>query len=178
MAGLTYHMKKDDIIIPTGRAFLPNTGAAYLKKIQKAEKDPKAKMRLLAYIMRKQGSSIRQIGRMLNKSYSTIRHWLMRAMQMGIMGRYDEKRPGAVPKLDAAQTAQLRADLVAGPYKCGFESGLWTGLLLVEHIRRKFGVQYGTSGIYEMLHRMGFIQQTPRPRHPAQMSLRIREKRV
>ena len=166
-------MKKDDIIIiPTGRALLPNTGAACLKRIQKAEKDPKARMRLLAYIMRKQGSSIRQTGQALNRQYSTIRHWLMRAMQMGIMGRYDEKRPGAVPKLDAAQTAQqLRADLVAGPYRCVLESELWTGLLLVEHIRRKFGVQYGTSGICEMLHKMGFTQQTPRPRHPPKSAL-------
>ena len=160
----------NEILIPAGREFLPKTDIPYLRKIQKTEQDPKAQTRLLAYIMRKQGSSIRDIGRALNKSYSTVRDWLMRVVQMGISGRYDEKRPGAPPRLDHLQTRQLRADLTAGPQECGFESGLWTARLLAEHIRRKFGVQYGTSGIYEMLHRMGFSWQTPRPRHPKSAS--------
>ena len=122
--------------------------------------------------MRKEGASIYKIAKSLNKSYSTVRDWLMRAMQMGLDGRYDEKRPGTKPRLDEHQIKQLRADLIAGPDRCGFESGLWTAKLLAEHIRKKFGVQYGTSGIYEMLHRIGFSRQAPRPRNPKAASRR------
>ncbi len=60
MASLTLHMK--DIIMPTGREFLPNTGAGHLGKTRRTETDPKAHARLLAHVMRKEGTSIRQIG--------------------------------------------------------------------------------------------------------------------
>ena len=163
-----------DTTISTGSDFLPKTGAGYLRRIQKTEVDPKARTRLLAYIMRKEGASIRQIGRVLNRPYSTVRGWLMRAMQMDILGRYDEMRPGATPKLDTLQIRQLRADLVAGPDRCGFESGLWTAQLLAEHIRRRFGVQYATVSVYDILRRIGFTQQTPRPRHPRSFSVLTR----
>ncbi len=153
-----------DTAMPTGRGFLPKTGAGHLGKIHRTETDPKAHARLLAYVMRKEGAPMRQIGGALNRPYSTVRGWLMRAMQMGTRGRHDERRPGAPPKLDGPQLGQLKKDLLAGSQ--GFGSGLWTARLLAVHIERRFGVRYGTSGIYEMLHRIGFSRQTPRPRHP------------
>ena len=159
-----------DTIIPAGHSFLAGTGAPYLRKLQRAETDPKARLRLLSYVMRKDGASIRQIGGALNKPYSTVRDWLVRGMQRGICGRYDEQMPGAPSRLDAQQLEGLKGDLMAGPQECGFESGLWTAKLLAAHIRKKYGVQYASSGIYEMLHRIGFSWQTPRPRHPKSAS--------
>ena len=116
--------------------------------------------------MRKEGMSIRQICGALNRSYSTVRDWLMRAMQMGPDGRYDILNAGAPNKLGPEQLEALHDDLVSGPRSCGFESGTWTALLLAGHIERKFGVSYATVSIYDILHRMGFSCRKPRPRHP------------
>ena len=45
---------------------------------------------------------------------------------MVLAGRYHDKHPGAACKLKPEQLADLKEDLIAGPTKCGFESGMWT----------------------------------------------------
>ena len=168
-------MKANECYIPAGSGFLPGTSHAYLSEAQKRETDPKAATRLLAYMMRKEGKSIRGIMAALNKPYSTVRDWLVRAVQLGIGGRYDIINDGAPNKLSREQQKQLRADLVLGPRHCGFESGVWTAPLLAEHIRRKFGVHYSTGSMYDIFHRMGFSCRKPRPKHPKSASKRERE---
>ena len=109
---------------------------------------------------------MRYIGNILNKPYSTIRDWLVRAMQLGVEGRYDILNDGAPCKLNPEQIEQLRADLIAGPRSCGFESEVWIAPLVIAHVSKKFGVQYSQQGTYDLLHRMGFSCKKPRPRHP------------
>lgn len=138
--------------------------------MHKKEKDPKAANRLLVYIKRKDGLSIRQICAQMNISYSTIRDWLVRAVAGGLDYRYDEVRPGPQGKLDDRQLEQLKKELIAGPRSCGYESGLWTGPLLADHIRKEYGVQYIANSVREMMHRMGFSCKKPRPRHPKSAS--------
>lgn len=158
--------------IPAGRKFLPGVSAVRLREMYREEKDPKARERLQAYIMRKEGKglSIRKICTALNKPYSTIRNWLVRAMDSGIVGRYDIVNKGAPCKLSDKQMKQLRADLEAGPRECGFESGVWTAPLVIAHARKRFGVQYSNQGMYNLLHRMGFTCRKPRPRNPGAAS--------
>ena len=157
--------------IPAGSKFLPGISATRLRSIQKNEKDPKAAIRLLVYAMRKEGKSMRYIGNSLNKPYSTIRDWLVRAMQLGVNGRYDILNDGAPCKMNPEQIEQLRADLIAGPHSCGFESEVWTAPLLAQHIDKKFGVQYATVSMYDILHRMGFSYTKPHPGHPNAISI-------
>jgi len=163
-------MKAEESSIPAGKHFLPGNTAESMRRKQLDEADPKAAERLLAYIMRKEGRSIRQICASLNRSYSTVRGWLIRAVQAGVGGRYDIAIPGTTGRLDPAQLGQLKKDLVAGPQSCGFESGTWTARLVAEHVRRKFGVEYKTVSIYDILHRLGFSYKKPRPRHPKSAS--------
>ncbi len=177
-------MKPDDSMIPIGGKFLPNVSAPSLLERYKNETDSKAAARLMAYIRRKKGDSIRQIARQLGRGYSTIRDWLIRAMQLGIQGRYDIKRPGTKMWLDAGQLKQVRADLIAGstnsgtlpslsmqlkqvradliagPRSCG-ESEVWTAPLLAVHIKKKYKVGYAVSSVYKILHRIGFSCRKP-----------------
>ncbi len=141
-------MKPDDSMIPTGGKFLPNVSAPSLLERYKNETDSKAAARLMAYIRRKKGDSIRQIAEHLGRGYSTIRDWLIRAMQLGIQGRYDIKRPGTKMWLDAGQLKQVRADLIAGPRSCGLESEVWTAPLLAVHIKKKYKVEYVVTSPY------------------------------
>ena len=105
------------------------------------EGDPKAAARLLAYMHRKQGRSIRAICGMPGEPYSTVRGWPVRAVQVGVSGRHGIRNKGAPAKLDPAQTGQLRADLVAGPGECGSGSCTWTAPLIIGHVRKRFGVR-------------------------------------
>jgi len=163
-------MKAEESSIPAGRDFLPGNTAESMRAKRLEEADPKAAERLLVYAMRKEGKSIRQICAALNRPYSTVRNWLVRAVQAGVGGRYDIVNPGTPGRLDAAQLGQLKADLIAGPQSCGLESGAWTARLVAEHVRRRFGVEYRTVSMYDILHNMGFSWRKPRPKHPKSAS--------
>ncbi len=158
----TIRMKPDDSMIPIRGKFLPNVSAPSLLERYKNETDSKAAARLMAYIRHKKGDSIRQIAWQLGRGYSTIRDWLIRAMQLGIQGRYDIKRPGTKMWLDAGQLKQVHADLIAGPRSCGLGSEVWAAPLLAVHIKKKYKVDYAVSSVYKILHMPGlFMQEAP-----------------
>jgi transposase len=46
----------------------------------------------------------------------------------------------------------------------GFDCGVWTGRLVGELIRRRFGVEYHWKYVPELLHKLGFSVQRPRKR--------------
>jgi len=62
-------MKAEKSSIPVGKHFLPGNTAESMRAKQLEETDPKAAKRPLAYIMRKEGKSIRQICAALNRPY-------------------------------------------------------------------------------------------------------------
>ena len=74
--------------------------------------------------------------------------------------------PGAEYKLNYMQLDELRQDLIDGPTKCGFESGMWTAPLVIVHVQNKYNIEYKNSGMPYLLHRMGFSWRKARPRHP------------
>ena len=159
-------------IMPAGNMFLSGTSKTYLQQIRTKETDSKAASRLLVYIKRKEGMSIRQICGALEMPYSTIRDWLVRAVHLGLSGRYDEARPGAQCKLNDRQLAQLSAELIAGPRSCGFESGVWTAPLVVQHVGRTYGVEYAVTSMRQLMHRNGFFMQKAKTKTP-KISLKI-----
>ena len=153
-----------------GESFLPNVGIDKLKELRKKETDAKARDRLLAYIYRKEGRSIREIGRILDQVYSTIRDWLVCADQAGLERLYDIPPPGLPRRLSSKQLADLRADLIAGLQKHGFESEMWTGKMVVEHVRRKYNIEYVPRTMQRLMHYVGFSYIKPRPKHPKSAS--------
>ena len=161
---------KEKSTIPTGNDFLPKTRINYLRKMHKNESDHKVAKKLLVYIKRKEGMSIRQICGALEMSYTTVRNWLRRAVIDGLAGRHAKKIPGRPCWLDQEQLEQLREELISGPQACGFDSGVWTAPLAVEHVRRRYGIQYADRSMYDLLVKLGFSCRKPRPRHPKSAS--------
>jgi len=104
--------------------------------------------------------------------HATTHDWLGRAVRNGFGGICDETSPGATCKLTPEQLEQLRADLVAGPDKCGFAPSLWTAPLLAAHVRKRFGVEYAVVSIYDILHMIGFSPAQAEAKTP-KISLKI-----
>ena len=159
-------MNGKDSMMQAGSTFLPCTSKTRLQRCHRKEADPKARDRLLAFIMRKDSLPTRRIATRLNRPYSTVRLWLLRAAQMGVLGRYDERRAGKPCRLSSKQLAQLRGELIAGPQQNGFESGVWTCRIAAEHVRRKYGVQRKERGMRDLLVRLGFSCKKPRTKTP------------
>ncbi len=68
--------------------------------------------------------------------------------------------------------SQLYADLKSGTGNCGFEGSLWDSRLMRLHIRKKFGVQYSSSGTRLLARELGLSWRTSRPKNPKAASKR------
>jgi len=54
--------------------------------------------------------------------------------------------------------------LLQGPQRHGYANALWTLPRIAALIRRHFGVKYDPSGVWHVLHRMGWSCQKPERR--------------
>ena len=72
--------------------------------------------------------------------------------------------PGPKPKLTAKQREQLGRLLLKGARAHGYRTELWTLKRVTELIHKRFGVQYDPSGVWHVLHHMGWSPQKPERR--------------
>lgn len=97
-------------------------------------------------------------------SRGSINRWLQWYETMGVDGLVTETSPGAPPKLNAEQRAELTAMVEAGPLVSGYTSGVWTGPMVGDLIEKVFGVRYHKHNVPRLLHELGFSMQRPRKR--------------
>ena len=100
----------------------------------------------------------------LDVTRGSVNRWLQWYEALGIAGLRTEKRPGASPKLAAAQRIELGALVDAGPLAAGYHSGVWTGPMVGDLIEKHFSVRYHKHNVSRLLHEIGFSIQRPRKR--------------
>ena len=104
------------------------------------------------------------VANILGVHQNSVKGWIKRLVEHGIYGLLDKVYPGAEPKLDAGQQKRLKEIVTMGPEAFGLDTGVWTGPLVKEAIRREFGVTYHVSQVRRILNRLGFSVQYPRIR--------------
>lgn len=150
--------------LPKGEAFLPSTSMGGLRRLYNDEQKAKPKLRLLCAMHRKEGRSIDAIAGLVKMKRRTVHETLRRFVERGVKdGKDSIKQTGRPPRLSEGQRKELIRRLEAGPPNN--PSGLWTTKEVAELIRRKFGVGYAHTHVWELLKTAGFSLQTPRPRH-------------
>lgn len=110
------------------------------------------------------GERVTEMAEQLDVVRSSINRWLQWFDAEGGEGLKPRKAPGAPSRLTAAQRAELATIIEAGPLSAGYLSGLWTGPMIGELIRRRYGVKYHHQHIPRLLHSIGFSVQRPRKR--------------
>jgi len=105
-----------------------------------------------------------QVARMLGVSPGSISKWKMLYDRHGLQALKAKPHPGPTPKLTGRQCDKLSGLLLQGPQKHGYANALWTLPRVAEVIRRHFGVKYDQSGVWHVLHRMGWSCQKPERR--------------
>ena len=157
--------------LKTGYLFMPNVSKKRLVRMCAKEKNKLAKIRLLACILRKRGRSIRKICEELVMPYSTVRDWLVRMQDWGLKARFNRTRGGRKSKMPKSFSRTVRAWLGNKPEKYGFESGSWQLNLILEMIRRTFGLDCCKARtLRRMLKKIGFSYRKPRPVPPKSAS--------
>ncbi len=106
-----------------------------------------------------------QIAASVGRSRQFVDQWVGRYRRGGIEALIPKPQPGATRRLSPQQEAQLCAMLEAGPEP---EEGIaaYNGPILREKIQQRFGKLYSLNGVYKLLHRLGYNDLMPRPRHP------------
>ena len=96
----------------------------------------------------------------------TLRDWIDRYNEAGIEGLKSRRSPGRAPALSAAQKAELRALVVAGPDPSEHKVVRWRCVDLQAEVARRFCVDVHENTIGRWLHELGLTRLQPRPSHP------------
>jgi transposase len=106
-----------------------------------------------------------RIAATVGRSRQFVDQWVGRYRRGGVEALVPKRQPGAPRRLTRAQEAELCAMLEAGP---GPEEGIaaYNGPILRQRIEQRFKVAYSLDGVYKLLHRLGYNDLMPRPRHP------------
>lgn len=106
-----------------------------------------------------------QIAAVVSRSRQFVDQWVGRYRKGGIEALIPKRQPGAARRLTAGQEAELCVMLDAGPPA---DEGIaaYNGPILRERIEARFGKVYSLGGVYKLLHRLGYNDLMPRPRHP------------
>lgn len=148
---------------PFGGTFLPGTSMSRLERLYRREKDSRAKLRLLAAMLRKKGRTMKHISDELHVPIGTVHAWLRRLMDGGLKGLHDEHRSGRPSRLSDEELKGLRHDLIKGPKANGFDAPFWTTKMVTEHVRSRYGREYKQRRMRDLLHKIGFSSKKPRP---------------
>jgi transposase len=151
--------------VPKGEEFLLLYTKQELINLYKKEKDPKAKVRLLAAIYRKEGMTYQGISEKTKYPLMTIADWCRRMHEEGIERRYSIKQPGRPRKLTDEQLNHLESVLLKSPQEQGLPFIFWTTKLVQYYIGQQYKISYNPRQVRNILHKMGMTCQKPRPRH-------------
>lgn len=146
-----------------GNNFLPDFSKVKLKEFYNKEKNAKAKLRLLATIQRKEGRTLDDIAYSLQKPKTTIHDWLKRLETKGLKNLYDIKQKGKPTRLTDKQLKELDKILEVPPVEQNIPFVTWTTNLVQYIILKKFDVEIKVRQVRNIVKKINFTLQTPRP---------------
>lgn len=155
----------DMTTVPRGEGFLPLYTKEELIDLYHKEVHLKAKVRLLAAIYRKEGLTLQEISERVKYPLTTVGDWLRRLHEEGIQRRYSTKQSGRPKKLTEENLIELESVLLQSPLKQGLPFLFWITKLVIYYIETKYNVLYDPHQVRNILHKMGFSCQKPRPQH-------------
>jgi transposase len=133
-----------------------------LQSLQDRADRPAMVLKLRAVTLARRGWIARRIAEALGKSVRTVQQWVGDYNTAGLDGLRD-RRGGNRRHLTDEQERLLceHLDALADDPHAGVRYAADLRPFIEEH----FGVTYALSGLYELLHRLGYSWLMPRPRH-------------
>ena len=134
--------------------------------LARAEKrgDLKTWRRAKAVLGYLRGARVVELAEELDVTRGSVNRWLQWFDAEGVDGLKSRVAPGAACRLSAEQLSDLTRLVEAGPQAAGYSTGVWTGPMIGDLIRRRYGVKYHNHHIPRLLHKLGFSVQRPRKR--------------
>ena len=140
--------------------------ASELRGFAARSRDTAQSRRLLAIAMVLDGTTRLEASRRTGMDRQTLRDWVHRYNETGIAGLLSRLAPGPTPKLTAAQMAELRELVVAGPDPQKHQVVRWRCVDLRAEVTRRFSVTVPERTIGKWLRKLKLTRLQPRPYHP------------
>lgn len=139
---------------------------AVLRKLAKTETDARVARRLLAIANALGGMSRAEAAQSTGMDRQTLRDWVIRYNEHGVVGLCDRWKGGRPPRLTTEEQAELLAVVMAGPdpEQDGFSA--FTREDLVTVAEKRFGKSMHATSMGRLLRRLGLSRQKARPSHP------------
>jgi transposase len=136
-----------------------------LARMISIEGDAQQRDRLRAVALALDGRETLAIVEQVGRSRAFVQRWAYAYRDGGIDAIRAKTAPGRRPFLTPSQERALIDRLVAAT-KPGANAAALRGKDIQEFIEKISGTSYSLSGVYYLLHRLGFSHLEPRPRHP------------
>ena len=144
--------------------------AAGLRAAASASRDGPAARRMPALALVLEGEKRAEAARICGMDRQTLPDWIHRYNAHGLDGLSNRHGGGPAPLLTAAQQADLKEIVIAGPDPETDGVVRWRCVDLQRVIAERFKVTMAERTVAKLLHKLGLSRLTPRPIHPKQVA--------
>jgi transposase len=125
-----------------------------LEKLHKKEHERRFADRIKTILLLDEGWNYMQIAKILLLDDQTVRNYEQRFLNDGISGLLSDNHKGGFSKLSSEQESELKEHIIAHHYH--------DSKALIEYIKNTYRLDYSTTGMLDLLHRLGFIYKKPK----------------
>ena len=140
--------------------------AAELRRAAARSRDANAARRMLAIALVLDGHSREAAAAACGMDRQTLRDWVHRYNAEGVAGLSNRRAPGPVPRLSAAQEAELDRWVEEGADLERDGVARWRCRDLRARMEREFGIRFHERTVGKLLAKLRFRRLSVRPRHP------------
>ena len=140
--------------------------AADLRAIAGRTRDGRVGRRLLALALVPDGHDRCYAAKVSGLDRQTLRDWVIRFNETGLAGLANRTVPGRPPSLSAAQMAEMKEIVLAGPDPEKHGVVRWRCVDLQAVIVARFGVRFHEATIGKLPGKLNLTRLQPRPAHP------------
>lgn len=135
-----------------------------LKRLERVEKNADRARRLRIVVLAAEGWTAPAVAMAVGLSRRICQRWVARYNTEGLVGLDDRRGQEPGPLLSLEQEAALRTRIEAGPL-AEDSVGSLRGKDFQRILAEEFGLLRSLSGVYYLLHQLGYSYLRPRPRH-------------
>lgn len=138
-----------------------------IKGLIKREERYTIGIRLYAVYQVSLGQPSRKLEDLYQTSFKQITNWVHRFEQEGIEGLKDKQGRGRKPSLSDKQKDELcELLLIRSPTAYEYNTESWTGPMLIDWIKKNFGIEFKKAQIYNIIKQLGFTYQKSKGFYP------------
>lgn len=139
-------------------------GLDELRGLVRAEREASMRNRMQAIVLAKQGRTAEEIAETLGVSRRPVQAWVRRYNESGVEGLRRRPGQGRRERLTREERDRLCGRIEAAPREDDAVCTL-RGKDIQRILQKEFGKLYRLSGVYALLHRLGYSCLMPRPQH-------------